>query len=98
MWQMDGDHIASNTTVGSVGADWHAAGTGDFNGDGKADVLWENSKGQVAMWQMNGDHIASNTTVGSAPGWTVIGTGDYNHDGKADVLLQNASGTSPCGR
>ena len=64
----------------------------DFNGDGKADVLWQNTNGQVAMWQMDGNHVTSNTTVGSAHGWTVVGTGDYNHDGKADVLLQNASG------
>jgi hypothetical protein len=78
--------------VGSVGSAWHAAGIGDFNGDGKADVLWQNTNGEVAQWQMNGDHIASNTTVGSAAGSTVIGTGDYNHDGKADVLLQTASG------
>jgi hypothetical protein len=71
----------------SVSSAW----LGDFNGDGKADVLWQNSNGQVALWQMNGDHMVANTTVGTAAGSTVIGTGDYNHDGKADVLLQNAN-------
>ncbi|QPF90220.1 Calx-beta domain-containing protein [Bradyrhizobium commune] len=93
MWEMNGDHIASNTTVGSVGSDWHSIGISDFNGDGKADVLWENSKGQVAEWQMNGDHIASNTTVGSVgTDWHAIGTGDFNGDGKADVLWENGKG------
>jgi FG-GAP-like repeat len=90
MWQMDGDHIASNTTVGSIGSDWHV---GDFSGDGKADILWQNSQGQVAMWQMNGDHIATNTTVGSIrTDWHVAGTGDFNGDGKADIVWQNSTG------
>ena len=44
---------------------WQAAGTGDYNHDGKADVLWQNASGNVAEWQMNGDHIAANLTVGS---------------------------------
>jgi len=26
----------------------------DFNGDGKADVLWQNSSGACAIWLMNG--------------------------------------------
>jgi hypothetical protein len=96
MWQMDGNHVASSTFVSgdsAVSAGWHAAGTGDYNHDGKADVLWQNSNGQVALWKMDGDHVTSNNGVGS-PGaeWKVIGTGDYNHDGKADVLFETASG------
>jgi FG-GAP-like repeat/RTX calcium-binding nonapeptide repeat (4 copies) len=93
LWELNGNHIASNTTVGSLGTDWHSIGTSDFNGDGKADVLWENSKGQVAMWEMNGDHVASNTTVGSVgTDWHAIGTNDFNGDGKADVLWENSKG------
>ncbi|MCC7346785.1 MAG: hypothetical protein IT538_05240, partial [Variibacter sp.] len=30
------------------------AATHDFNGDGKSDILWRHSSGQVAMWLMNG--------------------------------------------
>ena len=93
MWQMDGNHIASNTTVGSAGSDWKIVDVADFNGDGKADILWENSQGKVAMWQMDGDHIASNTTVGSVgTDWKVIGTDDFNGDGKADILWENSQG------
>ena len=29
-------------------------GVGDFNGDGKADILWQNDSGQAAVWLMNG--------------------------------------------
>jgi hypothetical protein len=93
MWQLNGNHIDSNTTVGSISSAWHSDGIADFNGDGKADVLWQNASGQVAMWQMNGDHVASNTTVGSVgTDWHAIGTGDFNGDGKADVVWENSKG------
>jgi len=29
-------------------------GAGDFNGDGDADILWQNTNGQAAVWLMNG--------------------------------------------
>ena len=37
------------------GPSWKAIGTGDFNGDGISDILWQNtSTGQAAIWEMNG--------------------------------------------
>ena len=36
------------------GPSWHAIGTGDFNGDGHADMRWQNVDGQTAIWEMNG--------------------------------------------
>jgi len=72
MWQMDGDHIAANTTVGSAPG-WTVIGTGDYSHDGKADVLWQNASGNVAQWQMNGDHIDENLSVGShSIDWHVV--------------------------
>ena len=37
-------------TVGAVGPfnpgpSWQVKGTGDFNGDGKSDILWQNNDG-----------------------------------------------------
>jgi Ca2+-binding RTX toxin-like protein len=93
LWEMNGSHIASNTTVGSVPAGWHIDATGDFGGDGKSDILLHNDNGQVATWQMNGDHIVSNTTVGSVSSdWHVAATGDFNGDGKTDILWENSNG------
>ena len=39
-----------------MGNDWHFLETADFNGDGKADILWRNDGGNVALWTMNGAH------------------------------------------
>jgi hypothetical protein len=69
----------------------------DFNGDGKTDILLQNTSGTVAEWLMNGSAISSQPSIGAIPpgsGWSVIGTGDFNGDGKTDILLQNStSGT-----
>ena len=38
---------------------WHIAGTGDFNGDGRDDILWRNDTGAVTNWlgQANGGFV-----------------------------------------
>jgi serralysin len=93
VWELNGNHIDLNASVGSAGSNWHEAGIGDFNGDGKADLLWRNDQGGVAMWQMDGHHIAANTTVGSAgTDWHVVDVADFNGDGKADILWENSQG------
>ena len=28
--------------------------TGDYNGDGKSDILWEDNSSNLAVWYMNG--------------------------------------------
>jgi len=70
------------------------AGVGDFNGDGKSDILWRNtSTGMVTMWIMNGTNMSSWAPIvgdGNAA-WTVAGIGDFNGDGKADILWRNSS-------
>src|SRR2546427_1227495 len=67
--------------------------TGDFNGDGKADLLWYNkSNGQVDVWFMNGTSVLSGGSLGMVPtDWQIAGVGDLNGDGKADLLWYNKS-------
>ncbi len=74
---------------------WSVAGTGDFNGDGKSDILWTDSSGDIAIWEMNGTTILnpSATGVGSlSTVWSVAETGDFNGDGKSDILWHDTSG------
>jgi hypothetical protein len=68
----------------------------DFDGDGKADILWQNDNGTPAIWTMDGTNVVSGADVGPfnpAPAWKVIGSGDFNGDGKADILWQHNDGT-----
>jgi hypothetical protein len=68
-------------------------GTGDFNGDGRDDVLWRSGSGQVATWlgQANGG-LLSTATANPGSSWGVASIGDYNGDGRDDILLRNSSG------
>ena len=46
--------------------------TGDFNGDGKTDLLWQHTDGRVGVWLMNGTAGVSLATIlGPGTGWSV---------------------------
>ena len=67
-------------------------GSGDFNGDGQPDILWQNSvTGQRVIWLMNGTSYSSLPSLGTVPtSWNIAGAADFNGDGKPDILWQNS--------
>jgi hypothetical protein len=74
IWLMNGAALSSSTTVSTVPAAWVIQGAGDFNGDGKADILWRNtSNGQVVIWLMNGTTLSTSGTPGtvSSSSWKI---------------------------
>jgi len=65
---------------------------GDYNGDGKSDVLWRHeTRGEVWLWAMNGAARTSETHVRTVAdtNWEIRGDGDQTGDGKADILWRN---------
>jgi uncharacterized protein len=66
----------------------------DFGGDGKADILFRNTNGTVALWQMNGATLnQANTVTTIDASWQVAAIADFGGDGKADILWRNTNGT-----
>jgi hypothetical protein len=71
-----------------------AVATGDFNKDGKSDILLQNTNGTLAVWYMNGTNVQSNAVITPNPGtdWKAVGTGDFNGDGALDIVFQHTNG------
>jgi FG-GAP-like repeat len=100
IWLMNGTSVASLGGIGpfpfNPGPSWQIKGTGDFNFDTKADILWQGSDGTPAIWLMNGMNALAVGAVGPfnpGPSWQIKGTGDFNNDGRADILWQGSDGT-----
>jgi hypothetical protein len=78
-----------------VDTDWQVAGTGDFNGDGRDDILWRHQDGTIFNFLgtetggvvNNGDNLC--TLVDN--GWSLVGIADFNGDGLSDILWRNDS-------
>jgi hypothetical protein len=76
--------------IGSGGANWVIAETGDFNGDGADDILWFNTvSDSVGQFEMNNGSPTWKTIGTSGANWQVAGTGDFNGDGTDDILWFN---------
>jgi hypothetical protein len=80
---------------------WEIAGTGDFNGDTKTDILWRYYgtgpyQGLNDVWYMNGTTFLSESVFSQIPdtNWRIAGTGDFNGDQKTDILWRYY-GTGP---
>ena len=96
LWYMDGtNRIAATPPSISRLADplWKIVGVGDFNSDGKPDLMWQHaSLRDLAVWQMDGatvNQTLSLTPVRADPLWKVVGVADFNNDGKTDLLWRH---------
>jgi hypothetical protein len=73
---------------------WHIAGTGDLDGDGFADIVWQHDgDGAVAAWFMHGTLLLSGRML-SIPqvadtAWRIRAVADLNGDGYADLVWQH---------
>jgi ELWxxDGT repeat protein len=67
----------------------------DFDADGAADLVLQNTDGAPQIWLMNGYWVTV-TSTSSLPNpgasWHLAATGDFNLDGTADLLWQNTDG------
>jgi hypothetical protein len=70
---MTGTAFTSAVDLGNLPVAWHIAGTGDYNGDGQPDLIWENTAtGDRYVWLMNGATFSSSVNLGNvATAWHI---------------------------
>lgn len=62
----------------------------DFNGDGKADLLWYNvATGETEMRLMDGINVMETGILLRDPNTKIAATGDFDGNGKADLIWYN---------
>ena len=82
---------ASLDLLGNPGAgNWTVKAVADVNGDGRADILFQNSAGVAYAWAMKGGVIQQQFQLGTLDSsWEVKAVGDVNGDSRADLVWQN---------
>jgi hypothetical protein len=95
VWLINGNQVTASPQIGVINAaaGWQFADIGDFNGEGKSDLLFINSTTHgVAIWQLNGTQVVNNPQIGiAAPGDVYAGLQDVNGDHKSDILFENST-------
>ena len=75
--------------------DWQLAGIGDFNGDGRDDVMVRHTDGRWHYYPLRGRRTISGRGRANLPqdlAWQIATVGDFNGDGKDDILLRHTNG------
>jgi hypothetical protein len=95
IWLMSGTQgtaIAGAVPLAENSA-WRIVGTGDFNGDGHPDVLWQDPlSGAAQVWYLSGTSGNGLTGAAQLAGsntWRIRSVGDFNNDGHPDVVWQD---------
>ena len=66
LWMMEGTGLAGSRYLDPISEDWQVQGLGDFNGDGKSDILWRNfgaggDNGKLYVWMVDGPNVIGGT-------------------------------------
>ena len=92
-WKLNGSQVVASTNLGAGPSGSNFAGAGDFNGDGKSDVLWKAADGTLSISFTDGQHFTTTNAVApQAAGWGVQGVADFTGDGKTDLLMTDGLG------
>ncbi len=103
VWLMRGPDIAVTLPLTPDSAarledqDWEVRAAADFNGDGRADLLWQHvPSGMLSVWLMSGAAQISTsdvTTLSGSPAteadWMIVAAVDFNRDTQTDLLWRH---------
>jgi hypothetical protein len=75
VWLLNGLQALQQQPIGMLPANWIVAETGDFNSDGRSDILFRDTNtGMVAIWFMNGTQVSSTQAIATiTTDWNIQG-------------------------
>ena len=100
VWRNNGNGTFSDISAGLTGLDYSSVAWGDYDNDGRLDILITGMNDQSApvaqVWRNLGSNTFSNIYANIPPMYGgSVAWGDYDNDGRLDVVLtgQTSSGT-----
>ena len=92
IWTNSAGTIPSGSASFAVSPSWRVVGIGDFNADGKSDIMWQDAGGTPGIWLMNGTTpIAEGGFQNPGLGWRIAGTGDFDASGRSGLVWQTGT-------
>jgi Subtilase family/FG-GAP-like repeat len=71
----------------------YASTKGDFNFNGRSEIIWQHTSGARSLWFLNGYTYGSAVSLGViSPAWNIMGLADFDRNGNSDILWQNTAG------
>ena len=60
----NGSYTPNDASLAAIPNYWHIASIGDFNGDGRDDILWRGDGGEVGNWTANASAVFAYNAAG----------------------------------
>lgn len=97
IWFLNGTtaYLQMSLSISQVSdLNWRIMASGDMNGDGGQDLVWQNvSTGDLAVWYLWGPNVIGTASVNPArvgdPNWRIVAIADVDKNGKPDLIWRH---------